>query len=302
MYYLIYIPLYLLSLLPLRLLYLLGDFIYVLIYYVLGYRRKVVMANLFIAFPEKTDKERTRIARDFYHQFVDTFLETLKFISWNQQAMKKHWEADLSGFEPAYASGKSIYLVGMHNFNWEFVNWALATDLKYPFLGIYMPVGNKHIDRIIYNMRGRYGTVLVPATNFSRNYLPHLQYTHVLGSAADQSPGNPLKAYWLNFFGRPTAFVTGPEKGVKLNDNALVFAHFFRTRRGHYRLETHFVSNEAAGLPDGEITRLYARYVEECLRRQPANYLWSHRRWKKEWKPEYRHLWVDLEPPPGGDA
>lgn len=290
MYYLIFLPLYLISLLPLRLLYFFGDGIYALLYYVFGYRKEVVMGNLAIAFPEKTIEERTRIAKDFYHNFVDTFIETLKFISWSYESVSKRFESDLSGIEAAYATGKNIHLIGLHNFNWEYVNWGLVKRLKYDFVGIYMPVGSKPFDRIIRHMRGKHGTLLIPATDFRNQYMQYKDIKHVLGIVADQSPGKPTNAYWLNFFGKPTGFVTGPEKSARLNDCSIVFAHFYKTKRGHYRIDTEFIADSIKDWNEGDLTKLYVSYVEKCIRKEPANYLWSHRRWKHSWKEEYGPL------------
>ncbi len=287
MYYLIYIPLYVISLLPLRVLYLFGDMVYGILYYIARYRKKVVIENLRIAFPEKTVEERTKIMKDFYHNFVDTFIETIKFISWNKKSFEKRILIDMKGIETAYACGKSINAVGMHNFNWEFVNWGLAMQVKYPFLGIYLPVGNKHFDRIIRNMRSRFGTILLPATDFKNHYLKYDDTTHVMASAADQSPGNLSSVYWVPFFGRPTAFVTGVEKGARVNNSAVVFAHFYKQKRGYYKLDTEFITDNPLSLPEGELTKQYVQYCEKCIRKIPANYLWSHRKWKHEYKAEY---------------
>ena len=287
MYYVAYIPLYLLSLLPLPVLYLFGDAVYGLLYYVVGYRKKVVMGNLLIAFPEKSEKERKQIAKKFYHNFVDTFIETLKFLSWTQKDMDKRFVADLSGVEKAYKSGKSISLIGLHTFNWEYANWGVVNKLKYPWLGIYMPIGNKAFDRIIRDMRSKYGTILLPATDFKNHYRKYVNEQHVLGSAADQSPGNPGNAYWTLFFGRPTAFVTGMEKGARVHDYAVVFGNFYKVKRGYYRIDTRFITDDPSSMPIGELTKIYAQFCEECIRKNPANYLWSHRRWKHVYKEEY---------------
>lgn len=275
-----------------RVLYIFSDGIALLLYYLLAYRKKIVLANLQIAFPDKTVAERKSIAKRFYRNFTDTFIETIKFLSWKLEDINKRFTINPVGLEEAYACQKTVHLVGMHNFNWEFVNWGLVKKVPYPFLGIYMPVGNKAFDKIIADMRSRYGTILVPATNFKTNYLKYANTIHMLASAADQSPGNPSNAYWLNFFDKPTAFVTGVEKGARLNNAAVVFAHFYKTSRGRYHIDTEFVVADPNTLPEGELTRRYVRYIEKCLRQQPDNYLWSHKRWKKEWKEEYRDLWV----------
>jgi Kdo2-lipid IVA lauroyltransferase/acyltransferase len=295
MYYFIYGFLYLLSLIPTSILYFFSDGIAALLYYVLKYRKKIVLYNLEIAFPEKTAQERLAIAKRFYRNFTDTFIETIKFLSWTMKDIDKRFTVDLSGLEKAYTYNKSIHLIGMHNFNWEFVNWGLAKKTKYPFLGIYMPVRNKAFDKIILNMRSKYGTIMLPATNFKVKYRKYLHSLHVLASAADQSPGNPDNSYWLNFFGKPTAFVTGPEKAAKLNNATVVFAHFFKTKRGAYHINTVFITEDPASFLEGSLTLQYTQFIEKCLRQQPDNYLWSHNRWKKEWNSSYEKLWIDKE-------
>ena len=212
--------------------------------------------------------------------------------------MEKRLEVDLSGFEEAYATGKTIHMFGMHNFNWEFANWGLAKKLKYPLVAIYMPVGNPSFDKIILDMRTRYGSIMIPATKFKRNYLKYTNQRHVLASVADQSPGDPSKAYWLNFFGKPTGFVTGPEKGARLQDVSIVFINFFPTRRGHYKIETEFFTASSAQLEEGELMREYISYMEKCIHKNPSSYLWSHRRWKHGWKDSYKTLWLGEGPGP----
>jgi KDO2-lipid IV(A) lauroyltransferase len=273
-------------------LYFFSDVIAFFLYYVVQYRKTVVLANLQIAFPEKKVMERKAIAKRFYRNFTDTFIETIKFLSWNLNDIDKRFTVNAKGLEAAYAYNKTVHLVGMHNFNWEFVNWGLAKKTPYPFLGIYMPIGNKWFDKIISDMRSRYGTILIPATSFKVNYVKHASSKHVLASAADQSPASPENSYWLNFFGKPTAFVPGVEKGARVAKAAVVFAHFYKTKRGYYQIDTELITEDSSPLPEGELTRRYARYIETCLRQQPDNYLWSHNRWKKEWKEEYRLMWV----------
>lgn len=287
MFYLVYILLYLLSLLPLRALYLLSDLFYVIIYYVAGYRKEIVYSNLKTAFPEKSAQERAVIARQFYRNFTDTIVETIKFLSWSYPAFERHFTIDLSGLEKAYACGKPIYLIGMHNFNWEYANWGLSRKLRYPVLGIYMPIDNKVFDKLIMQMRTRHGNIMIPATRFKESYAPYRNQLHILATVADQNPGNPGNAFWINFFGKPAPFVKGTEKGLRSMDAAAVFAHFYKTRRGHYHLDTRFITDSIADFKEGDLTLRYVRYIEKCLHEQPANYLWSHRRWKHQWKPEY---------------
>lgn len=295
MYYLIYGFLYLLSLLPLRLLYLISDAVYGLLYYVLKYRRDVVMTNLAIAFPEKTEAEKTAVSKAFYHNFTDTFIEVVKMLSMTAAESKRRITGDYSAIEEAIKNGKNVQLHAMHNFNWELVQWTVVRSVDIPFLGVYMPISNKALNTLFYNLRKKYGTILVPATKFKASFDKLVTPHYALMLAADQNPGNLNSVHWLYFFNKPTAFVAGPEKGARAKDTAVVFVNFYKTKRGHYHFTSTLATTAPNSLPEGELTRRFVRYVEDCIRQNPANYLWSHRRWKHAWKDEYASLWVSTE-------
>ncbi|MEO6316073.1 MAG: lysophospholipid acyltransferase family protein [Chitinophagaceae bacterium] len=295
MYYLLYGFLYLLSLLPLRLLYLLGDAVYGLLYYILKYRRDVVMDNLGVAFPLKTTAEKTVIAKAFYHNFTDTFIEVVKMLSMSAAESQRRVTGDYSGIEAAIKSGKNVQLHAMHNFNWELVQWTVVRSVNITFLGVYMPISNKPLNTFFYNLRKKYGTVLISATKFKTGFDEVAPPHYALMLAADQNPGNLNSVFWLYFFNKPTAFVAGPEKGARLKDTAVVFVNFYKTKRGHYHFTSTLATTEPNSLPEGELTRQFVRHVEACIRANPANYLWSHRRWKHAWKTAYSAQWVRSE-------
>ncbi len=292
MYYLLYGFLYALSLLPLRVLYFIGDGIYGLIYYILKYRRDVVMTNLGIAFPEKTEDEKIAIAKAFYHNFTDTFIEVVKMVSMSAAGSMRRVTGDYSAIEEAIKSGKNVQLHAMHNFNWELVQWTVVRSVKITFLGVYMPISNKALNTFFYKLRQKYGTVLIAATKFKSDFTEVAPPHYALMLAADQNPGNLSSVYWLSFFNRPTAFVAGPEKGARLKDTAVVFVNFYKTKRGHYHFTCKLATTEPNALPEGDLTRMFVRHVEECIRANPSNYLWSHRRWKHAWKQDYLAQWV----------
>jgi Kdo2-lipid IVA lauroyltransferase/acyltransferase len=287
MYSIVYGLLYLVSLLPLRVLYLFSDFAYFIIYYVAGYRKKVVLDNLSIAFPEKTESEKKQIAKEFYRNFTDNFIETIKLISAGKNFLRKHYICDTQLFEELYRQGKKCQVHLGHNFNWEFANQAMAFYTPYTLLTVYMPINNKTVDRLFQNIRSKTGAVLLPATKMRTAMLPWRDKKYLLALVADQNPGVPSKGYWLNFFGRPTPFVTGPEKGAVANNAAVVFIHFTKTKRGYYEAHPELAVLDANSLPEMQITRNYILYLERVIKANPEMWLWSHRRWKHEWKPEY---------------
>ncbi len=294
MYQLVNALLYLLSLLPWFIIYALSDFMYLLAFHVFGYRKRVVFENLQRAFPELKDTERNRLAKRFYKNFTDTLLETIKIISMSDRAFDRHFkvnEETMSLISGVVRSGRTCQIHAMHNFNWEFVNLGVARALDVPFLGVYMPLKNRALERIFRRFRSRYGTVLVPATAFKRNFdqveREYAQTAYALALVADQSPGKPAEAWWLNFFNTPTAFIPGPERAARERKLGVVFAHFYKVRRGCYTFDAVLATEDASETAPGELTLAYARYVEECIRKSPDNYLWSHRRWKHAYRPEY---------------
>lgn len=277
-------------------LYLISDGIHFLIYRVFGYRMDVVMQNLEIAFPEKAIKERKKIARKFYRNLIDTFVEMIKMISASDAFLQKRFSGNWELLNEWHASGKAVHVHMGHTFNWEWGNYIAGTTLIFKFLGVYMPVKNNVMDRLFLRIRSRGGTVLIPATptrKFVSSFHPYKDTQYLIGLAADQSPGDPSKSYWLNFFGKPTAFVTGPEKAARLRDLPVFFCYITKPRRGYYDIVFRLAESNPARLEEGELTVRFARYLEEVITRVPDMWLWSHRRWKREWKEEYQQLWVD---------
>jgi Kdo2-lipid IVA lauroyltransferase/acyltransferase len=290
MYYIVFGFLYVVSLLPFFILYRLSDGIAFLLYHVFRYRKAVVLYNLGIAFPEKTVAERTKIAKQFYRYFTDTFIETLKFISISRSALERRSTGSFDLINELIASGKNVHLMAGHQFNWEYANLLYAMNLKIPFVGVYIPIKNSIFSRIFFNFRQRYGTILISAPDFKNKMHEVFKTQYMLALAADQNPGNPAAGYWLRFFGRPTPFVTGPEKGAIKNDAAVVYIGFHKVKRGYYRFDTHLLSTQSNQTGPGELTRKYRDILETTIRQDPANYLWSHRRFKFDWKPEYGEI------------
>lgn len=299
MYYLIYGLLYLLSLLPFFILYRISDFAYVILYHLIGYRKKVVMRNLDIAFPEKSASEKKKIAADFYRGLVDTFIETIKMLSISEKQFLKRISIDnMEAVKALEEKGLNIQMHTGHHFNWEFANWIVAMQLNVPWLGVYMRINNEALNRLFYRLRARKGTQLIAAQEFKTRVHELFRKQYALGLVADQNPGVAHHSYWLNFFSKPAPFVTGPDKGAIRNNTAVVFVRMSKLRRGYYKLIMNVVTEEGSSMRSGELTRKYRDFLEANIRLEPSNYLWSHRRWKWEYKPEYeKEWWVDDRPP-----
>ena len=287
MYYIVFAIFYLISLLPLRVLYLLSDLGYFIVYHVAGYRKDVVMQNLTIAFPEKTEEERVRIMKQFYKNFADTFIETVKFLSASKAFFAKRLSSDYTVVQELLATGKSIQLHLGHNFNWELANLTFPFYIQHKTLVVYKPLNNKVFNRLFYYIRSRFGSQLIASTRMAAEMMPYRGTQYIIALIADQSPQVGTKAYWVDFFGRPTAFIKGPDGSARRNNYPVVFNHFTKVKRGYYQGHNELATATPRDLAEGELTRMYAVFLERVMKEQPDMWLWSHRRWKWEWKPEY---------------
>ncbi|MCP9752560.1 lysophospholipid acyltransferase family protein [Ferruginibacter sp. HRS2-29] len=294
MYYLVYSLLYLLSLLPFFILYGISDFAALILGRIVRYRREVVLRNIAIAFPEKTDAERIKIARQFYRNFIDNFLETLKVLSISGTAFDKRMQVDMSGCNKLAAEGKNIQFNSGHQMNWEYASLAISRHLKLPWLAVYKKIASQPIERLFLKIRSKFGATMVALEDYSFRMPTLMKQQYALGLIADQNPAFAHKSYWLNFFNKPAPFLTGTDKGARRAKTAVVFVNVYRIKRGYFKLELEIVTEDASEFADGELTRRYRDFLEKNIRRQPANYLWSHRRWKHEYHEEYKKKWIDV--------
>jgi len=255
------------------------------------------MDNLLIAFPEKTQAERIKIAKEFYLNFIDSFIEAIKIISANDKFLKKRFTVNTEEINELYKTGKACQIHLGHTFNWEWGQLVLRTLTPYKLMVVYMPITNKIFDRIFYKLRTRNGSIFLPSTSMRSAMVAHNDTQYLLGLVTDQNPGNIKAAYWLNFFGRPTAFVAGPEKAARLKNLPVAFAYIEKPKRGYYHAVIEIAAQDASQLQQGALTLKYARYLEEVIRQSPSMWLWSHRRWKHQWKDEYMDMWIDEQKP-----
>jgi len=297
MYYFIFSLFYLISLLPMVVLYRLSDLSFFILCYIVRYRRKVILHNLSIAFPDKNLREKKKIARRFYKNLCDTFIETIKLLSITDAHFSKMVIMHLDECIELAKSGKNIQFHAGHQFNWELANWKIAEKMPIPFVGVYMKLSNKALNKLFYDLRSKKGTVLVATHEFRNRMHLLLDKQYSIGLAADQNPSVISNSYWLNFFNHPTPFVTGPDKAAIKNNTAVVFVKLIKIRRGKYRFDTKIITENAANMKDGALTLLYRDFLEETIMENPDNYLWSHRRWRWENHDSFKDQWIDHRRP-----
>lgn len=282
-YGLVILVVYPLSLLPLRALYVLSDGLFVLVYHLIGYRRKVVNDNLRKAFPNMSMEQRHQVARQFYHNLCDIIVENIKFITISPEEVKKRLRVINADYINAYYhKNRSVMTTLGHCGNWEMAGLAASYELKHHSIAIYRPLSNKYFDRLIKNIRARFGLELV-AHNRTRQILSQLnKQNNVYHFITDQTPTQVETAYWTNFMNQDTPIYLGAEKVAKMTNMPVFFLKILRERRGYYSLEMIPITDDPSRCAPYEITEAHTKLLEENIREQPDNWLWSHRRWKKQ--------------------
>ncbi len=269
------------GIIPFKFLYWFSDFVAFLLFKIVKYRVNVVINNLKKAFPEKTDKEIEKIARKTYKNLSDITIEGIKVFTMSTSSLLKRFKIKNSEILNTYQEKqKSVILLAAHYGNWE---WGVITSpiqINQNLVGLYKPLANKYIDTYLRKSREREGTILASIYNTNYYFKKYVKKEVLFVMIADQSPSNLNKAIWVNFFGRETAFLHGPEKYAYEYNLPVFFIEVKRLKRGYYEYELQLLTDTPQLLEHGEITRRYAQMVEMEIRKKPENWLWSHRRWK----------------------
>lgn len=282
MYFLLLICCYAVSILPFRLLYVLSDGLYLILYHIIGYRKDVVMQNLQQAFPGKTENERLLIAKKYYRNLTDMTLETIKLLTISKSELQKRFVCDLGILHELHRQGKTSQIHLGHLFNWEWANPYFTIGVEDPFLVVYMPVSSRAVDRLMMKIRSRFGTIMISAANVQPAMQPWQGKPFIQVLVADQNPANPRRCYWSPFLGKMTAFYKGPELSARRGNFAVVFGDIKKLKRGYYHATTTLAFADSQQTKEGEITEAFVRFLENGILRQPEVWVWSHRRWKHE--------------------
>ena len=283
-YHFIYGVLKLHAFLPLKVLFVFADILYVLTYHIVRYRRKMVRKNLTNSFPDKSSSEILTIEKDFYHHFCDYFFETIKLlhISDNEmeQRMKFH-ELDL--LADVMKDHKSCIMYLGHYGNWE---WVPSIGLHVPQdivkAQIYQRISSKSFDEIFIKLRTRFKSLNIERRDTMRRIiqLRNDGEQMLIGFISDQRPPRYYDTYWTNFLNQVTLTLTGTERIAQKTKFAVVYLDIQKTKRGHYSGTFSLISPDASQEPEFAITEMYMRKLEKTILRQPAYYLWTHNRWK----------------------
>lgn len=282
-YLLFYLLLYPLSILPMSLLYGVAYLFYLIVYYLLGYRKETVYTNLRKSFPEKDDSEIQQIAKAYYHHLSRIAAEMLKMLTLSRKAVMRRYRCEnpevVTQF---YEQQRSVILMSAHYNNWEWM--ILSLDMHYPHqgIGVGKANSNKHFEKLINRVRTRYGTQVVFADHV-REKMAYHEENHLPAAymmLSDQSPNQVSRSYHTLFLNQPSGIIFGAEHFAKKYNIPVIYYEIIQEKRGYYRIVNHLITDDPSQMKHGEITEKYIHLLEDTIRRNPSFWLWSHRRWK----------------------
>lgn len=278
LYYLVILPI---SILPFRVLYIISDGLYLIIYRMIGYRKKVVLTNIRNSFPEKSEKEHLEICNKFYHHFCDLIMESLKIFTISEAEVSKRMKMINSEIvKKYYEEGRSIIMAGGHLNNWELFAVAIDKDVPHKTIAIYQPLTNKFFDQKMRSTRSKYGLRMIATKAVKKVFEEEKGNVTAMIFGSDQSPSNANNCHWMKFLNQDTGVLFGAEKYAKEYNYPVVYGRINKVKRGYYTYEFSDVTDDPSSCPHGEITEKFTKMLESDIIKSPQYWLWSHRRWK----------------------
>jgi len=260
----------------------LSDIVYVILYYLIGYRKKVVKDNLKLVFPEKSEQEINRISKKFYHHFCDMMFEAIKSLTISEKEILRRFKiTNIEELKQYEASKQSVVLMCGHYASWE---WSMSLQKHIDFIGyaVYKRLRNPYFDRLVKRVRGKHNSYLVS----TKDIIPTLVESKknntlfLCGMAADQSPKLKKAYHWTEFMGVKVPCYTGSEMISKRLDLPIVFMAIKKIKRGFYEATFSTITKTPKDYKDYELTDKFHKLVEKQIKTAPEYYLWTHKRWK----------------------
>ena len=281
-YILVYPFIWLLSILPFRVLYFISDGLCFLSYKIIKYRRKVIRQNLELVFPHKTSYEISQLIKQHYRHFIDLMLETIKTLTISEKELNKRFTyKNTEVLNELYNHGKSVLLVSGHYGNWEWLG-NLEKFIRHKGYAVYKPIKNNYFDHLIYSIRSRFGATPVDKNHIVKTFIRNEKAT-VLGlylMVADQSPKINDTRYWAPFLGIKVPVFVGTEVLAKKLNAAVVFLNVRKIKRGYYEASFKLLDEQPVKAPDYKVTDLFLKELEGQIREKPEYYFWTHKRFK----------------------
>lgn len=281
-YFIIYPFLWVISILPFPIFYFFSDCIYILVYRIIGYRKKTVRNNIQLALPHLSLKEQLNVEKKFYKHMCDMFLEMIKTMSISKEEIQKRYVfKNLEVYTDLEKEGKSIALLCAHYASYE---WAVSMNYYVNFVGvgIYKKIANPYFDKLVHSIRSRFKAELITTKETIPTIFNNFKNKKmcVYGFASDQSPKPSAAHHWAFFMGHYVPVHTGAEMLAKKFDMNVIFLRTKKIKRGYYEASFQVLSKDVKSVPNYEITDTFLKLVEEQIYDAPEFYLWTHKRWK----------------------
>lgn len=277
----------LLSKLPFSVLYRISDFVYFMLYYVAGYRKKVVYNNLKNAFADKSEKEIKEIMRGFYKNLADIMVEIIKTFDLSKEELQQRVTIrNKHLLEDHIKEGKSVIALASHQCNWEWMFLGCCVHFTFPMDGIYKPISSPYFEKLILTMRTKFGGNQIPMEKTLFELKKRRNEPRAYGIMADQTPISFHQKYWTTFLNQETPFFMGAEKIVQLFQYPAVFVEMRKIKRGYYEITLKEIGQAPYTKGSHEFIERYTKEVEKLILESPPDWLWSHKRWKLKKTPE----------------
>jgi len=282
-----------LSLLPLPVLYFISNGVYILLYYVFGYRRKVVRENLLKALPEKNKTEILAIEKRFYKYLSDLIFEIVKMNNISRAEIEKRFVFhNKEQIEAYFAKGKSVLICSAHYGNWEWGTLGIGLNFSADHYPIYKPLSNPTFDSWFKKVRSRFGNKLTAMRQTLRALQASRKRPSMFSFGNDQAPSKDESHYWTTFMHQQTSVQLGIEKIAKKTNQPIFYLKVNCIKRGYYKVNCVPLCLDPTETVEYEITEMHTRFLEEIIRNDPAYWLWSHRRWKYQPRQELQIMQV----------
>lgn len=283
LFYLVILPI---SKLPFGVLYLISDFLYLVLYKIIGYRTKVVRSNLENSFPDKTSAEIRKLEAKFYSHLCDLVVESLKAFSISlDEAKERMKDRNIEVVNQYYKQGRQVVLVGGHYGNWELFAITIGATTEHKALALYTPLKNEFINEKITKSRSKYGLGMLSIKEIKSKLTEINSDLYAIIFGADQSPRKTQRAYWMKFLNQETGIQFGTEKFAKEFNAVVIFANIYKVKRGYYELQYDLITEQPNEEDFGYISKTHTQMLEQVIQEQPEFWLWSHKRWKHK-RPE----------------
>lgn len=266
---------------PFVLLYPISSFLYFIIYYILGYRKKVVFCNLKNSFPEKSEHEIKIIAKAFYKNLLDVLLETIKMMTISKRELvERVYIENPEVLENFYLQGKSVIVLTSHQCNWEWLTASSTLQIKHAVDAVYLKLKDEFSEKLMKDIRERFGGNLIEKDDFIKSLISRKDILKVNALMADQAPRHEANVLWTDFLNQESKFFTGAERIAKKLKLPVLYIEMWRVDRGRYRARFTVLAENPGEFEKDEITLKYVHELEKTIQNNPSGWLWSHKRWK----------------------